>query len=107
MDKKIIAFDCDGVICETQGTDYPNGATPKYENIAKINALYDAGNHILIFTGRGTESGIDWRELTERQFRDWGLKYHELKFGKPAFDLFVDDHCMNSEVFFKNQEIEK
>mgnify|MGYP001564338201 FL=1 len=95
---KVLCFDCDGVICETQGTDYAN-AVPKKENIARINALYDGDHYILIFTGRGTVSKIDWRELTERQFKEWGLKYHELKFGKPAFNLFVDDKAWNVKDF--------
>lgn len=100
MDKRnqTYCFDIDGVICETQGTDYVN-ASPKRYNIAKINALYDAGNYIIAFTGRGTMTGIDWRELTERQFREWGLKYHELKFGKPPYDIFIDDHAWNVRDF--------
>ena len=98
----IYCFDCDGVICDTQGTSYEN-ATPKEENIKKINRLYDAGNHITIFTGRGTVTGIDWRDVTEKQFAGWGLKYHELIFGKPPFDLFVDDHCINVKDFEEDE----
>lgn len=94
----LIAFDCDGVLCETKGTDYAN-AVPKKKNIAKVNALYDAGHMIIIFTGRGTVSGIDWRELTEKQFQDWGLKYHELIFHKPPYDIFVDDKAWNVKDF--------
>ena len=91
-------FDCDGVICETEGTDYEN-ATSKKKNIHKINALYYGGQHITIFTGRGTVSGIDWREVTEKQFKDWGLCYHELIFGKPNFDVFIDDKAWNVKDF--------
>lgn len=92
------AFDLDGVICETQGMDYAN-ATPKRRNIEKINTLYDEGHYIMVYTGRGAKTGIDWRELTEKQFRDWGLKYNELRFGKPPFDIFVDDHAWNVRDF--------
>lgn len=97
-DSLTFAFDVDGVICQTEGTDYGN-AMPKSENIARINALYDQGYQVIIFTGRGTLSGIDWRAVTEKQFKDWGLKYHTLIFGKPSFDIFVDDHAWNVKDF--------
>lgn len=103
LKKLVLCFDCDGVICETEGIDIgsPDYTTsmPKVENIKKINALYDMGHKIIIFTGRGTVSGIDWRDLTERQFKGWGLKYHELIFGKPYFDWFVDDKAWNVRDF--------
>ena len=91
-------FDCDGVICDTEGTNYGT-ATPRKQNIEKINKLYDNGYHITVFTGRGSVSGIDWRDVTEKQFRNWGVKYHELVFGKPPFDMFVDDHAWNVKDF--------
>ena len=99
----IYAFDCDGVICETEGIavgapDYMT-SIPKVGNIKKINALYDMGHKVIIFTGRGALSGIDWRDLTEKQFKDWGLKYHELIFGKPYFDYFIDDRAWNVKDF--------
>ena len=28
---------------------------------------------------------------TYNQLMSWGLKFHILKFGKPSFDVFVDD----------------
>ena len=42
-------------------------------------------------------SGIDWRNITENQFKEWGVKYHDLKFGKPYYDLFIDDKNLNTE----------
>ena len=41
-------------------------------NIQKINEFYDAGNTIIYWTARGTGTGIDWREVTEKQFEKWG-----------------------------------
>ena len=52
-------------------------------------------NEIVYWTARGTQSGIDWREITEEQFKDWGVKYHDLQFEKPFYDLFIDDKNMN------------
>jgi len=96
----IFYVDIDETIC-TKSPDlrYEN-AHPMTERIEKINKLYDEGNTIIYWTARGTVTGIDWREVTEKQFRQWGVKYHELRFGKPAYDLFIDDKNINSERFF-------
>jgi hypothetical protein len=97
---KIIYVDIDETICSNiKGLDYSK-AEPLYDRINKINNLYDSGSTIVYWTARGTGTGIDWRETTEDQFKDWGVKYHELKFGKPIYDLFIDDKNINSERFF-------
>ena len=91
-----IFIDIDETICiSPQNRDY-NLSKPLQENIAKANKLYDEGHTIVYWTARGTGSGIDWREVTERQFEDWGVKYHELMLGKPIYDLFIDDKNMNT-----------
>jgi hypothetical protein len=98
----IFYVDIDDTICShSEDLDYSR-ATPRPERILKINRLYDQGNTIVYWTARGTGSGIDWREVTEKQFKDWGVKYHELKFGKPVYDLFIDDKNINSERFFND-----
>ena len=96
----IIYVDIDETICtKTEDLNYAN-AKPIPERINKINNLFNEGNTIIYWTARGTVSGIDWREVTERQFNEWGVKYHNLMFGKPAYDLFIDDKNINSERFF-------
>ena len=30
-------------------------------------------------------------QKTFRQLKSWGLNFHKLKFGKPSFDIYVDD----------------
>ena len=45
--------------------------------------------------GVGTRGGgIDWSEMTKKQLDSWGLKYHELHFGKPAADFYIDDKML-------------
>ena len=102
---RIIYVDIDYTICDydPDAREYPL-ARPLYDRIAKINQLYDEGNEIVYWTARGTVTGLDWRQLTESQFEEWGVKYHDLMFGKPAYDLFIDDKNINSETFFENQE---
>ena len=95
----IIYVDIDNTICKTDETNYEN-EKPIPERIKKINRLYDEENTIVYWTARGTGSGIDWRDITEKQFEEWGVKYHELKFGKPVYDLFIDDKNIESKEYF-------
>jgi dTDP-glucose 4,6-dehydratase len=71
------------------------------EAIAKVNALYDEGHKIVLWTGRGSTTGRDWRALTEEQLKHNGVKYHELRLDKPAFDVFVDDKAINAKDWLK------
>lgn len=90
----IYCFDIDGVLCDDMVGNYEK-STPRKDIINKINQLYDEGNTIKMFTGRGSKTGIDWREFTEKQLKSWGVKYHELIFGKPVADVFIDDKAVN------------
>ena len=99
----IYFVDIDETICQSpEDRDYAK-AVPLMDRIAKINNLYDTGNTVIYWTARGTGSGIDWREVTEKQFKEWGIKYHDLRFGKPIYDLFIDDKNINSDLFFDDQ----
>ena len=51
-------------------------------------------------------TGIDWREVTEKQLSDWGLSYHELHFGKPNADYYVDDRMLDMNVLLEMGEKE-
>jgi carbamoyl-phosphate synthase large subunit len=95
---KTWAFDMDNTICLTLGTDYEH-AIPRHNIIEKINKLYKSGRHVIIFTGRGSVSKIDWRDLTEKQLEKWGVNYHELIMGKPHYDIFIDDKSYNVKDF--------
>ena len=48
MKQKVLAFDIDGVICDTVGSDYQN-SKPNKKAIEKINHLYDKGNKIIFY----------------------------------------------------------
>lgn len=96
----IIYIDIDETICKTNGTDYLN-AEPIIKAIKKANEYYDRGDTIVYWTARGTGSGKNWERITTLQLKTWGVKYHELKFGKPVYDLFIDDKNMNSSDWLK------
>lgn len=96
--KKIVCFDIDGVICKTNGLNYRN-SKPIKKNIKKINDLYNQGFYIKLFTARymGLSNNIisiatkKNKKVTVPQLKKWGVKYHEVIFGKPVYNLFIDD----------------
>lgn len=95
----IYYVDIDGTICSNTNGDYAK-AQPFFENISKINKLFDKGNKIIYWTARGTVTGIDWSEITKAQFKSWGVKYTELKFGKPNYDFLICDKAIESKTYF-------
>jgi hypothetical protein len=97
----LIFVDIDDTICYRKDTtlDYSK-AFPYKERIEKINSLYDKGDTIVYWTARGTKTGIPWFHTTYKQLQEWGCKFHELRMGKPAYDLFIDDKNICSDTFF-------
>ncbi len=99
-----IFIDIDDTICfydkEFQGKMDYSKAKPYTSRIAKINKLYDEGHKIIYWTARGTVTQKLWFNITYEQLKSWGCKFHELKMGKPAYDLFIDDKNINSETYF-------
>ena len=92
-----IWIDIDDTICDyTSSSLTYEQAIPNNRRIDIVNKMYDQGHHITLWTGRGTLSGIDWYSLTKQQVDSWGVKYHELKMGKPAFDILVDDKALTN-----------
>ncbi|MDC1375729.1 hypothetical protein N8311_01375 [bacterium] len=105
---KVYIVDIDGTIC-TQSiskngvTDYTL-AKPIHERIKQINKLFDDGCEIKYWTARGSLSGINHRELTIKQLKEWGCKYTSLRVGdKPHYDLWIDDKAIWSEEYFRKK----
>lgn len=94
---KIIYVDIDETICITPHSRNYSEAKPIYENINKINKLYEEGNTIVYWTARGSRKQIDWYVLTKHQLDSWGVKYNELRVDKPYYDLFIDDKTIPIE----------
>ena len=93
----IIYVDIDGTICYTENSDYEN-SIPRYDQIEKINKLYNEGNEIVYWTARGTVTNTDWNALTRIQLHNWGCQYTRIeKQKKPHFDLFIDDKAKRIE----------
>lgn len=96
----IIYVDIDETICTNEICD-PNiprdysKSIPIQKNINIVNNLYDSGHTIVYWTARGTQTGQDWSAVTIEQFKSWGVKYHDVKFKKPHYDLFICDKSLN------------
>jgi hypothetical protein len=95
-----IYVDIDETICVTPANRDYTKSTPIKKNIKKINKLYDEGHTIVYWTARGSGSGKDHSEITHNQMKEWKAKFHELKLGKPMYDLFICDKAINSLDFF-------
>jgi hypothetical protein len=99
----IFIVDIDQTICYTpliDGVHHYDQSVPMKHRIDHINKLYDQGATIIYWTARGSGSGIDWTELTHKQLNDWGCKFHEIRLGKPSYDVWVDDKAFNDREFF-------
>ena len=101
---KIICCDIDNTICFTK-KNYYKSSTPNLTAIKKINFLYSKGYYIKLFTsrfmGRNKENPKRAKragfKFTKIQLKKWKVHYNELIFGKPSYDLYIDDKC----IFFK------
>ena len=109
----IYVFDIDDTICTTpkaeNATTEANyeGAVPKTERIEEVNKLYSEGHTIYFLTARGmgrTDNdqmqAYQLYEMTEKQLKSWGIKFHKLFMGKPSGDIYVDDKGMRDSLFF-------
>jgi hypothetical protein len=98
-----IYVDIDNTICHTKTrglrkvSDYKN-SKPRYNQIMKINKLYNEGNEIVYWTARGGTTGIDWSDLTKIQLKEWGCRYTRIETQKkPSYDLFICDKTKRIE----------
>jgi CMP-N,N'-diacetyllegionaminic acid synthase len=105
--KKCFCFDIDGVIATLTPENNYNIAKPIQSTVDVIQTLHKLGHEIILFTARGSKTGIDWRTVTESQMLAWGVPYHELRFGKPAADLYIDDRMISVGDIGKLSEILK
>ncbi len=94
-DKLTFVVDIDGVLAGiTQGNDYTK-SQPLRDHIEMVNALAEAGHRIVLFTARGSATGRDWSEHTRKQMDSWGVRYDDLRLGKPSADYYIDDRLVS------------
>ena len=85
-----IVIDLDGTIFEEKIEQDRAKAVPLTDAVESVNALYDMGHTIILYTGR------TYRELepTLNQLKRYGVKYHHLVMGKPVADIVIDDRAI-------------
>lgn len=113
MKQKKIVFDLDNTLCsrpddvEHLGIDKYNYCFPISNMVEFCNKLYNGGHYVIIWTSRGMTS-LDGNErlineilkpITKYQLKEWGVKYHELRMGKPHYDVFICDKAVNPHQF--------
>ena len=83
----IIFADVEENICNIEDEDF-SSCVPDFNKIEKMNNLYEKGHHIVYWSSKPKNSTIWFNYIIER-FKNWNVKYHELRLTKPSFDLYV------------------
>ena len=108
---KRICIDMDGVICTIKTPDETYADVRPMEGaIEAINALYDAGHYIILHTARHMKTcdGNTGKVIARvgAITLDWlsrhHVKYHEIFFGKPWADIYIDDNAFHLTDWNKN-----
>ena len=96
-DQKVALVDIDETVCAYGEKRRYDLAVPINKNIQKINDLYDKGWYIIYWTARGTVTKINWLNLIQKQLNKLGCRYHDVRVGKPQYDLWIDDKSKRIE----------
>lgn len=114
LNGKRLVVDIDDTICthskEHEGDARFVHASPIQKVIDRVNLLHDEGWYIILFTARGFQSRNDnpqaiMRELggiTNYWLQKHGVKFDELRFGKPYGDYYLDDKALSIEDFLEH-----
>ena len=88
-----IMFDIDDTLVQAEVFDptaLNNAQTPIGDVVNQINRIRDRGFEVVLFTSRS----MDTEHSTRLQLHDAGIAYDGIVFGKPQFDLFVDNKAL-------------
>lgn len=95
----IVAVDLDGTLCTWIAGAYDQ-AQPFPEKSEVIRHLQARGDEIWIYTARGSSLGsaeaaeARWGEITRQQLAAWNVPYARLIFGKPPYEVLIDDRAV-------------
>ncbi len=99
-----ICFDLDNTLVTFPKLDGDYSTVePIQKNIDALKFLYNMGHHIIIYTARrmrthdgDVEKAIeDIGDVTKEKLNEFGIPYHELVFGKPYAQYYIDDLALN------------
>ena len=115
IDKTICSFPAHTMDFSTDSAPIYKTAEPILENIAKVNKMYDQGHTIVFWTARGCfghssknkDKVSNIFNLTMNQLKEWKVKFHEVRLGKPYFDILIDDRTINSITDWTPKRVEQ
>ena len=101
MKKSVFCFDIDNILCVSRDNNYKQ-SKPIKKNIKLVNFLMQKGHYVKLFTSRYMGRNKEIKSLakkqgytfTKKQLKKWGVNYNELIFGKPSYDVFIDDKSL-------------
>jgi capsule biosynthesis phosphatase len=105
--------DVDGTLCEIKSNEMEYAeAIPKQDVIDKVNALFNAGHTIVLFSARGMRTyegdmhyiNKNVRPVMEAWLHKHNVYYHDLILGKPWGPnvRYVDDAALYINDFLEN-----
>jgi capsule biosynthesis phosphatase len=107
MKKRRFCFDLDGTLVgyPVVKGDYST-CLPIEKNIRLVQQLYKAGHHVIIQTARRmhTHDGnvgkvlADVGPITFAQLAKYDIPFHDIHFGKPWADVYIDDLAVNANL---------
>lgn len=100
-------FDLDGTICSQERSGEYHRAIPIQAMVKRVRELFDQGHEIIIFTARGmntykgnvTDVIYHMSQMTEDWLRMHDVPFHQIIYGKPAADFYIDDKGVNASDF--------
>jgi capsule biosynthesis phosphatase len=107
MKKRRFCFDLDGTLVGYPVVKGDYSTCPPIEkNIRLVQQLYKAGHHIIIQTARRmrTHGGsvgkviADIGPVTFAQLAKYDIPFHDIHFGKPWADVYIDDLAVNANL---------
>lgn len=106
VESKRFCFDLDGTLVSfPKVKDDYHTVEPIMDRIYLVRRLYDAGHTIIVHTARrmrthrGDVAEVirDISQVTIETLQKFNIPYHELVFGKPWADVYVDDLAVNAK----------
>ena len=86
--QKTFCFDIDRTLCEAvNSTGEYADVKPKKDVIDFVNQLFQAGNIVLLYTGRHSQQFL----VTQEWLKKNNVQHHHVFFGKPVADVYIDD----------------
>lgn len=101
--KKRICFELDDTLVHLSDKKDYNRVCPIYKNIDYLKFLHNMGHTIIIYTSRGMKKygnseGLAIKNIAQITFETlekYNIPYHEIYFGKPDADFYIDNLNIN------------